>query len=126
MPMRGLLLALLLLAAAGCYSSTDRPDAGPSDTDALEVDPADADPPDDCSPIRGYLVDPATPCVDFSTEVFMGCFDNPSIALAVASCLVERDTGVIVYRWDVPMELERQGWDMIECPGFSYPPPECE
>lgn len=135
MKWRGVLLAIVvILMTAGCYSSEDDPRPDDSGTDALHDDPAtethdapSADPPDDdCIPITGYLVEAERSCVHFDMEVIMGCADVPSISMTIASCLIDADTGTIVLKWEVPSELERQGWSMIECPGFSYPFPECE
>lgn len=80
----------------------------------------------DCTPITGFLIDEERMCVDFSSEVFMGCRDSPSFTLLIETCFVNGTTGIHVYRADQPTELHEQGWSLCDEDWFALVDRECE
>ncbi len=126
--MRGILVVgVMLVATLGCHSSMDRVDAGLTESDPVEADPSETDSPEDpCTPLIGYLMDMERWCIDYSTDIFMGCRYPESITLLVGACFRNDTTGMYVYRWDVPLELESQGWTWVSSEVSDCPSEACE
>lgn len=97
MPMRGILIAVAMLALMDCHSEAGSSDAVNTDT---------------CVLIIGNTIDEARMCVDRSSgaRIEMGCMDTTMPHATMPWCYENRETSVRAVTPSIFDELLSQGW----------------